>query len=76
VAQPSYITELSRDISAVEESTEIQHELRKARTAQDVRDVLEAHRRFYLSMSVVERTSFNNVVKKLFETLPLSARLP
>jgi hypothetical protein len=70
MSAPSYITELSHAISAIEESTEIENELNRARTADDVRRVLQAHRQFYLSMSQIERAELNHKVKELFVRLP------
>jgi hypothetical protein len=67
---PSYVRELSQDISAIEESTEIENQLNAARTANDVRRVLQAHRQFYLAMSQTERATLNNKVKELFVRLP------
>jgi hypothetical protein len=67
---PGYIHELSQDISAIEESTEIENELSQARTANDVRRVLQNHRQFYLSMSQTVRAGFNDHIKQLFLKLP------
>jgi hypothetical protein len=67
---PGYIHELSRAMSAIEESTEIESELNAARTANDVREVLHRHRQFYLGMSMPVRAEFNNRVKGLFAKLP------
>jgi hypothetical protein len=76
VAQPDYVVLLSRDLELTEECLQITRELNKASTVQDVRDILEAHRTFYLAMTPVVRGVFNDHVKHLFTTLPLSARLP
>jgi hypothetical protein len=67
---PGYIHELSQDISAIEESTEIANELSAARTANDVRNVLQRHRQFYLGMSQTVRAGFNDQIKQLFLKLP------
>jgi len=67
---PGYIHDLSRAMSAIEESTEIENELNAARTANDVRRVLQAHRQFYLAMSQVQRAELNYKVKELFGRLP------
>jgi hypothetical protein len=70
VPQPDYVRELSADISAIEESTQVQNKLNAARTVGDVRQVLEAHRQYYLAMEFATREAFNNRIKKLFEALP------
>jgi hypothetical protein len=74
MAQPDYVVLLSRDLELTEECLQITRELNKASTVQDVRDILEAHRKFYLAMTPVVRGSFNDHVKHLFTTLPLSIR--
>jgi hypothetical protein len=70
MSQPAYVHELSRAMSAIEESTEIETELNQARTANDVRDVLRRHRQFYLSMPQTVRAGFNDRIKQLFVRLP------
>jgi hypothetical protein len=69
MSQPDYIVSLSADMTAIEESTALNNELNAATTCTDVRVALERHRQHYLSMSMPERASLNNKVKKLFEVL-------
>jgi hypothetical protein len=70
MSAPDYVRDLSRAISAIEESTEIERELDRARTADDVRGVLQRHRQFYLEMSPTMRGELNTKVKELFARLP------
>jgi hypothetical protein len=70
VAQPFYVTELSNDIAAIEESTQVAAELKNARNVADVRACLARHRQYYLSMEFATRAAFNEKIKKLFEALP------
>jgi hypothetical protein len=67
---PDYVRDLSRAMSAIEESTEIENELAAARTANDVRRTLQAHRQFYMEMSQTQRAMLNVKVKELFAKLP------
>ena len=68
----SWIHELSRDLEFIEESTRIIQEIETAGDVEDVRDILERHRSFYLGLSCRARSLLNERIKDAIDGLPNS----